>query len=158
MSHLSPEESASYNYDRPEALEMELLAADLGRLAAGETATVPVYDFDLHKRLDETVEVHPEPVIVVEGLFILTVAPVFERLDLSIYIDTPADIRFIRRLRRDTAERGKTVERVTDRYLRHCRPMHERYVEPGKSSADLVISGESITPDSLRPVLERMAI
>lgn len=139
QSHLSDEERARVNYDHPDSLETELLVAHLGLLVAGERVERPVYDFTTHSRRAETVAIEPVPVILVEGVLSLADPALRELMDLKIYVDTDADIRFIRRLRRDIDERGRTIDSVFRQYLESVRPMHVEFVEPSRAHADLVI-------------------
>jgi len=156
LSHLTKDELKTYNFDHPRAFDHELFLKHLERLKAGESILMPSYDFKTHARKRRLTLVKPRPVIIVEGLFALVFEPVRRLFDLSVYIDTSNSTRFARRLERDTRERGRTPESVTDQYLHHCRPMHEKFIAPTKKSADLVISGEKISRENLQPVLERI--
>jgi uridine kinase len=136
---LSPEERHRINFDHPDSLETELLARDLDRLRAGETIEVPVYDFASHSRTRETQIVEPKRVVIVEGILVLGEPELRKRIDIKLFVDTPGDIRFIRRLLRDTETRGRTLDAVVRQYLTTVRPMHEEFVEPSKRYADLII-------------------
>lgn len=138
-SHLSTSERDRINYDEPEAVEHDLLFRHLQHLTRGTPIEKPVYCFKTHTRSSEIRLVHPAPVILLEGLFALWDPRIRSLQDLKIYVDAAADIRFIRRVHRDVFERGRTVESVIDQYLCSVRPMHERYIEPTKAYADLVI-------------------
>ena len=138
-SHLSPEERARINYDHPEAFDTELLLKHLNELKLGNPIEMPIYDFKTHTRLPQTIHVEPGEVIILEGILVLYDQRVRELLDIKIYVDTPDDIRFIRRLVRDVKERGRTVESVINQYLGTVRPMHLEFVEPTKSFADVII-------------------
>ncbi len=138
---LSFEERARVNYDHPDSLETALLVEHLERLRSGLTFDMPVYDFSRHLRSEEVVEVAPAPVVVVEGILVLADADLRELMDLKVYVDTAADLRFARRLERDIRERGRTVDSVLTQYLTTVRPMHEQFVEPSKRHADLIIPG-----------------
>lgn len=155
-SALSPEERAALNYDHPDAQETALLVEHLGVLRAGNTVAVPQYDFVTHTRRAETVLVAPCPWIVVEGINALAHERLRACCDLTVYVDAPADIRFIRRLQRDVAERGRTAESVITQYLAQVRPMHDLYVEPCKHVADLVLSGEAPIEESVNQILARL--
>lgn len=137
--HLPPEERSRVNYDHPDALETELLVRHLGELVEGQPVDVPVYDFKVHARRDETVRVQPRPVILVEGILVLFDAALRELMDLKIFVDTDADLRFMRRLRRDLEERARTLDSVFEQYLATVRPMHLQFVETSKRYADIVI-------------------
>ncbi len=136
---LSPEERAAINYDHPSALESELLATHLEILRSGRAVDVPVYDFVTHTRSPKTRRVEPTPVIIVEGILVFVEAAVRDQLDLKIFVDTDADIRVFRRIRRDIEQRGRTFASVRDQYYQFVRPMHLEFVEPSKRWADLII-------------------
>lgn len=138
-SDLPAEERAMLNYDHPESLETELLVQHLDRLRAGEPVDVPVYDFKEHQRAAESRPVAPTPVVIVEGILVFVDARLRERLDIKIFVDTDADIRIFRRIRRDMEHRGRTFESVREQYYTTVRPMHLEFVEPSKRTADLII-------------------
>jgi uridine kinase len=127
------------NFDHPDALDNDLLVNHVRRLRAGEPIELPLYDFRTHSRLAETRSVDPKPIVIVEGILIFAEARLLEQMDIKVFVDTPDDIRFIRRLRRDVAERGRTVESVIEQYLATVRPMHMQFVEPSKRHADVII-------------------
>ena len=127
------------NFDHPDALDNELFARHLRALRAGEAIEMPVYDFGRHVRRPETVLVQPRPIIIVEGILIYVDADIRELMDIKIFVDTAADIRFIRRLKRDVSQRERSVESVIHQYLATVRPMHEQFVEPSKRYADVII-------------------
>lgn len=129
----------AHNFDHPDALESELLAAHLAQLKAGHAVDVPLYDFTRHVRRPTTRRVEPRRVILLEGILILAERALRELLDIKIFVDTDADLRCIRRLRRDITERGRTVDSVIEQYLGTVRPMHTDFVEPSKRWADLII-------------------
>jgi uridine kinase len=133
------EERARINYDHPDSLDNTLLVAHLDALRAGQPIERPVYDFVTHSRQAKTVRVEPCRVIVVEGILIFAAAELVERMDIKLYIDTPADIRILRRIRRDLRERGRAFEDVRRQYYETVRPMHEAFVEPSKRVADLIV-------------------
>jgi uridine kinase len=108
-------------------------------LKSGEAIELPLYDFKTHSRLNETRSVEPKPIVIVEGILIFADPRLLEQMDIKVFVDTPDDIRFIRRLRRDLAERGRTVESVIEQYLATVRPMHMQFVEPSKRHADVII-------------------
>lgn len=139
LSHLPLEERRKVNFDHPDALETELFVAHLAQLQAGQVVESPICDFATYTRLDRTRRLEPRPVILVEGILILAEKSVRERLDIKVFVDTDADLRFIRRLMRDTAERGRTPQSVVQQYLATVRPMHLEFVEPSKRYADIII-------------------
>ncbi len=128
-----------HNFDHPDALDSDLLVEHVGELRAGRAVAVPVYDFVRHRRTAETRRVEPQPVVLVEGILALAEPRLRQLLDFKIFVDTDADVRFIRRLRRDIAERGRTVEDVVRQYLETVRPMHLEFVEPSKRWADVIV-------------------
>jgi uridine kinase len=127
------------NWDHPDALDAGLLAAHVRALKAGRPIELPVYDFTANARTSQTLHVEPRPVILVEGILIFAEPTLRGLFDMKIYVDTDADLRFIRRLQRDIAERGRTAESVIQQYLTHVRPMHLEFVEPSKRYADIIV-------------------
>lgn len=138
-SHLSPEERAHCNYDHPDSLDTLLLVKHLHMLCRWQQIDVPVYDFATHTRTQKTIAVYPAPVVLVEGILVFSEKELRELMDMRIYVDTDADIRFIRRLYRDVEERGRTLESVIAQYMETVRPMHLEFVEPSKRYADIII-------------------
>ena len=136
---LGLEERAKINFDHPEALEIELLVEHLDRLKAGAGVDVPIYDFKAHRRLAESRRVEPARVVLVEGILVFVDHRVRDRLDMKIFVDTDADIRVFRRIRRDMEHRGRSFESIRDQYYKTVRPMHLQFVEPSKRWADLII-------------------
>ena len=127
------------NFDHPDALDNDLLVNHVRRLKAGEAVDLPVYDFKTHTRMNETRHVEPKPIVIVEGILIYADPRLLEQMDIKVFVDTPDDIRFIRRLRRDIDERGRTLESVIEQYIATVRPMHMQFVEPSKRHADVII-------------------
>ena len=127
------------NFDHPDAIDNDLLVNHVRRLRAGEAIELPLYDFKTHSRLVETRHVAPKPIVIVEGILIFAEPRLLEQMDIKVFVDTPDDIRFIRRLRRDLAERGRTLESVIEQYIGTVRPMHMQFVEPSKRHADVII-------------------
>ena len=138
-SDLPPAERAKVNFDHPDALESDLLAAHIRDLRQGRAIEKPCYDFATHARRPQTERVEPAEVLLVEGILVLAAEEIRRELDLRLFVDTPADLRILRRVRRDVAERGRTIDGVMAQYMTTTRPMHERYVEPSRAFADLVI-------------------
>ena len=129
------------NFDHPDALDAPLLAQHLHALRAGNTIQLPHYDFTCHDRSQLTHAVAPTPLIILDGILLFALPSVLNHLDVSIFVDTPADIRLARRLQRDTQERGRSLDNVLEQYFATVRPMHECYVEPYRQQADVVVSG-----------------
>ena len=136
---LTYEERCKINYDEPAALETDLMAVHLDLLRKGEAIECPVYDFTRHNRSDETITVVPKSVIIVEGILIFENEPLRNLMDIKIFVDTDADVRLCRRIKRDVNKRGRTLESVLTQYQETVKPMHEKYVEPSKKHADIVV-------------------
>jgi uridine kinase len=127
------------NFDHPDAIDNELLAHHLKKLRAGEAVDLPIYDFRTHTRLPATTPIEPKSIVIVEGILIFAEPRLLEQMDIKVFVDTPDDVRFIRRLQRDIAERGRTLDSVIEQYLATVRPMHIQFVEPSKRFADVII-------------------
>jgi uridine kinase len=133
------EERGGLNYDHPNSLDTDLLVGHVRALREGRPADLPVYDFTRHVRMPETMPVQPGSAIIVEGILIFADPALRSLMDVKVFVDTDSDIRFIRRLQRDIAERGRTVPSVIDQYMSTVKPMHEEFVEPSKRYADLIV-------------------
>ncbi|MBM4456502.1 MAG: uridine kinase [Chloroflexi bacterium] len=155
-SNLPPVERGRLNFDHPDSLDNDLLIEHLRRLQTGQTVEIPVYDFKTHSRLPETRRVEPQPVILVEGILIFADRRLRELMDMKIFVDTDADIRFIRRLQRDMTERGRSAESVINQYLRTVRPMHLEFVEPSKRYADVIIPEGGFNEVAIEMVAARL--
>ena len=136
---LTYEQRCLINYDEPAAFETDLMAAHLDSLRHGQAIDCPVYDYTVHNRSDETVHIVPKPVIIVEGILIFADAALRELMDIRIFVDTDSDVRLCRRIKRDVNKRGRTLESVLTQYQQTVKPMHEKYVEPSKKHANLVV-------------------
>ncbi len=139
LPHLPLEERAKQNFDHPESLDTPLLVSHVRALREGASIERPVYDFTQHRRVPASVHLAPRPAIIVEGILIFENSALRDLLDIKIFVDTDADLRFIRRMRRDVRERGRTVESVVGQYLSTVRPMHMEFIEPSKRYADVII-------------------
>ena len=139
QSDLSFEERTKTNYDHPDAFDTSLLVEHLNLLLKGESIQKPIYNFEIHNRKDESVAVECREIIIVEGILVLSEKILRDMLDIKIYVDTDADVRFIRRLVRDINERGRTTDSVINQYLNVVKPMHEQFTEPTKRHADIII-------------------
>ena len=135
---------------------MDLLSLHLARLTAGEAVAVPIYDFTIYDRTDRVELVHPGKVVVVEGILVLWEPRLRAMLDLKVFVDTPADLRIIRRLRRDVAERGRTQESILEQYLTTVRPSHEQFIEPSKRYADVIVPQGGLNRPALDVLLARV--
>lgn len=153
---LSPDELARVNFDHPDSLDNELLCAHLRQLQQGEPIEVPIYDYVTHRRRAETTTVEPSPVVVVEGILLFAHAALRELFDIRLFIDTQADIRILRRIRRDMEQRGRTFEEVRRQYYATVRPMHEAFVEPTRRYADLIIPEGGTRRVAIEVIAERM--
>ena len=136
---LTYEERTKLNYDEPAALETDLMAHHLDILRSGKSIDCPVYDFSAHNRSDDTIRIDPKPVIIVEGILIFENEELRNLMDIRIFVDTDADVRLCRRIKRDVEKRGRSLDSVLTQYQDTVKPMHERYVEPSKKYANLVV-------------------
>jgi len=136
---LTLEQRAAINYDHPDSLETPLMAEHLRMLLAGHAVEVPQYDFTVHRRMAETRRVEPRPLIIVDGILVLAEPELRELMDIRVFVDTDSDIRFIRRLGRDTKKRGRTVESVIRQYQQTVRPMHLEFVAPSRRHAHIIV-------------------
>jgi len=136
---LTYEERCGLNYDEPAALETDLMAAHLDQLRQGKAIDCPVYDFTQHNRSSETIRIEPKKVIIVEGILIFENQPLRDLMDIRIFVDTDADVRLCRRIKRDVNKRGRSLESVLTQYQETVKPMHEMYVEPSKKYANIIV-------------------
>ena len=127
------------NFDHPDAVDNELLINHLKKLRSGEPVELPIYDFRTHTRQSATTPISSKPIVIVEGILIFAEPRLLEQMDIKVFVDTPDDVRFIRRLRRDIAERGRTLDSVIEQYIATVRPMHMQFVESSKRFADVII-------------------
>lgn len=139
LADMPLDERHQANFDHPDAIDSDMLVNHLKRLKQGQTVEMPLYDFVTHTRSDRIVVIEPKPVVIVEGILIFAEPRVLDLLDVRVFVDTPDDVRLIRRLRRDITERGRTFERTLDQYERTIRPMHFEFVEPSKRHADIIV-------------------
>ena len=156
LSHLPPDGRARINFDHPDSLETNLLIKHLEELRAWRPIEAPVYDFTTHSRTSRTVPVEPRHVILVDGILIFVEKALREMFNIKIFVDTDADLRFIRRLERDITERGRTTRSVIDQYLNTVRPMHLEFVEPSKRYADVIIPEGGFNTVALDMVVARI--
>ena len=148
------EERCLTNYDHPDAFETDLLCAHLDALCKGESVDVPVYDYTVHNRSEQVTRVAPAPLIVLEGILIFSDANLRDRMDLRIFVDTDADERILRRIARDTKERGRSLDSVITQYLTTVKHMHEAFVEPFKRYADVIVPGGGNKPVALDMIVQ----
>ncbi len=156
LSGLPPAQRAEVNFDHPNSLETDLLIEHIETLKEGNPVQVPIYDFSTHSRTKESFTVAPRGVILVEGILIFAEPELRTLFDVKIFVDTDADLRFIRRLQRDIAERGRTTESVIHQYLSTVRPMHLEFVEPSKRYADVIIPEGGFNTAALDMVVARI--
>ena len=149
------DDPTDYNFDHPDSLDTDRLVADLRRLKAGQGILAPHYDFATHRRVPESewCAYAPRPLVVVEGILVLTQEALRACLDYRVYVHAPDDIRLLRRIRRDLQERGRGVAEILDQYERSVRPMHEAFVAPSRAHADLVVDGTTTTEAMVASVL-----
>lgn len=156
LSNVPYEQRAGRNFDHPDAFDHDLLAGHLLQLLNGKAVECPVYDYKLHTRSKETKTAGPAGLIILEGILIFSNAQLRELMDYRVFIDTPSDICFIRRLKRDTEERGRTVDSVIRQYTETVRPTYLEFIEPSKKYADIIISGEGDNSDSFDILINKI--
>ena len=139
LDHLEMEQRNQVNYDHPDALETELMVEHLRQLRSGEAIDCPIYDFTVHNRSDETLRITPQKVIIVEGILIFADEALRDLMDIRIFVDTDADVRLCRRIKRDVNKRGRTLESVLQQYQTTVKPMHAKFIEPSKKYANIVV-------------------
>lgn len=154
QSDLTTEQRARTNYDHPKAYDSDLLISHLKQLIQGESVARPVYDFLADTRSKETVKLTSKPIIIVEGILVFSDPKLRKLFNAKVYVDTSTDIRMIRRIKRDMEEAGRDFNCIVDKYLTQVRPMHEKYVEPTKKYADLIITENNINEMNLSPILK----
>ena len=155
-NHLSYEERTKINFDHPRAIDFDLLSNHLRQIKKGETINQPVYSFVTHNRTKDTILTHPRKVMIVEGILIFANPDILDLFDIKIFVHADADERLIRRIRRDIAERGRSIDEVLNRYQTTLKPMHQQFIEPTKSFADIIIPNDkrnSVAVDIVRTVI-----
>lgn len=156
LKDLPPNQRAAVNFDHPDSLESELMLAHIIQLKKWSSVNLPVYDFSTHSRTEKTIRINPQPVIIVEGILIFAEAKLRQVFDVKLFVDTDPDLRFIRRLQRDIAERGRTMDQVIQQYLTTVRPMHLEFVEPSKRYADVIIPEGGLNEVAMEMVIARI--
>ena len=159
--HLTYEERCNINFDHPSAIDFELLKEHLMELKKGKSIEQPVYSFETHNRLSETLLTHPKKVVIIEGILIFTEKALRELFDIKVYVHADSDERLIRRLKRDMKERGRDLNEVLDRYQSTLKPMHEEFIEPTKNYADIIIPNDrynTVAIDIVRTVINERLI
>lgn len=154
--HLAFEERTKINYDHPDAFETDLLVSHLEKLLKGESIEMPKYSFVEHLREEEKIVVEPRKLIIVEGILVLESAKLREFMDMKIFVDTDADVRFIRRVSRDLKERGRDFESVVNQYLTTVKPMHEQFCEPSKKYADIIVPEGGKNSVAVEMIIDRL--
>lgn len=156
LSGLPPVQRAEVNFDHPNSLETELMIRHVQQLRQGQPVNLPVYDFSIHTRTNQHIKIASRRIILVEGILIFAEPQLRLLFDVKIFVDTDSDLRFIRRLQRDIAERGRTAESVVHQYMKTVRPMHLEFVEPSKRYADVIIPEGGFNTAALDMVVARM--
>lgn len=151
------EERAALNYDHPNAFDTDLMIEHIKQLRQGHSIVSPVYDFSAHNRSRDSLLIHPNKVIILEGILIFECAELVKQLDIKLFVDTDADVRILRRILRDVKERGRSLDSVINQYLTTVKPMHEQFVEPSKKYADLIIPEGGENTVALEMILHRIA-
>ena len=156
LSDLPPDQKAAVNFDHPDSLETELMIKHIHKLINGQSVELPIYDFSTHSRTGKTIRVDPQRVIIVEGILIFAEPELRKLFDVKLFVDTNADVRFIRRLQRDISERGRTTEMVIHQYLTTVRPMHLEFAEPSKRYANVIIPEGGLNAVAMDMVIARI--
>ena len=152
------EERCRLNYDHPNAFDTDLLIEHLKKLKTGERVECPVYDFTIHNRSQDTITIVPNKVIIVEGILIFENKELCDLMDLRIFVDTDADLRIIRRIKRDVLERARSLESVMNQYMDTVKPMHEQYVEPSKKNANIIVPENAYNPPAMEMIRNHIQI
>ncbi len=150
------EERSRLNYDHPDSFDTELMVEQIEALRRGETIACPVYDFTQHNRSNDTLLIHPTSVIIVEGILIFADSKLRDLMDVKVFVDTDADVRILRRIVRDVKKRGRSLESVVEQYLTTVKPMHERFVEPSKRYADIIVPEGGKNTVALDMIVQRV--
>jgi len=158
LNELPPDQKAAVNFDHPDSLETELMIEHINKLKDGQFIELPIYDFSTHSRTGKTIRVDPQRVIIVEGILIFAIPELRKLFDVKIFVDTNADVRFIRRLQRDITERGRTTEMVIHQYLTTVRPMHLEFAEPSKRYANIIIPEGGLNAVAMDMVIARIEL
>ncbi len=158
LNELPPDQKAAVNFDHPDSLETELMIEHINKLKDGQFIELPIYDFSTHSRTGKTIRVNPQRVIIVEGILIFAIPELRKLFDVKIFVDTNADVRFIRRLQRDINERGRTTEMVIHQYLTTVRPMHLEFAEPSKRYANIIIPEGGLNAVAMDMVIARIEL
>lgn len=151
------EERVKQNYDCPDAFDTDLMAEHISALRKGESIDCPVYDYMVHDRSDKVRKIDPRPVLIIDGILVLAEPALRDLMDIKIFVDTDADIRILRRIRRDVHQRNRTMDSVIDQYLATVKPMHEQYVEPSRKHADIIIPEGGYNMVALEMVCDRVS-
>jgi uridine kinase len=156
FGNLPMEELNAVNWDHPDSLETDLLVSHMDKLISGKAVEIPVYDFTTHHRTSVTKRIEARRVVIVEGILVLAEPEIRNRIDIKLFVDTPPDLRFVRRLVRDVQVRGRSVDSVVHQYLHTVRPMHEEFVEPSKRHAHLIIPEGAENHVALDAIISRV--
>lgn len=156
QDHISYEERVNVNYDHPDAFESDLLCEHIHALKEGKSIRMPLYDFTRHTRSDASIEIKSAPVIIIEGILIFSEPKLCDLMNIKVFVDTDADVRVLRRIKRDVRKRGRTLESVISQYLATVKPMHEQFVEPSKRKADIIIPEGGKNVVALEMLIQRI--
>ena len=154
---LTYEQRCRLNYDHPNAFDNDLFLKHLKELKKGNSISCPVYDYTVHNRSDKTIVVNPSKVVIVEGILIFQDRRICDLMDIKIFVDTDADVRILRRIKRDVRERGRSLESVIDQYLTTVKPMHEQYVQPSRKNADIIVPEGGRNLVALDMIMQRIS-
>jgi uridine kinase len=156
LTHLSVDERAHTNFDHPDSLDFDLLHKHLQTLKAGKSIEVPIYNYCTHSREQQSESIHPQSIIIVEGILLFAVPEIRDLFDMKIFLDTDDDIRLLRRIERDMRERGRDFKSIRDQYIKTVKPMHDTFVEPSKRFADVIIPSERRNETGLKMIASKL--
>ena len=156
LSHISYEERCNVNFDSPNSIDFNELKNDIQSLINNKTTNIPVYSFKRHKRLNETLRVNPKPVIIIEGIFAFHDPKIRNLINCKVFVDTPADIRILRRAKRDINKRDRSIESIFSQYITTVKPMHEKFIEPTINYADIIVKDGGKNPMAIEVINNKL--
>ena len=156
LSHISYEERCNINFDNPSSINFNELKNDIQNLINDKTTNIPVYSFKRHKRLNETRRIDPKPIIIIEGIFVFHDPKIRDLINCKVFVDTPADIRILRRVKRDINKRDRSIESIFSQYINTVKPMHEKFIEPTINYADIIVKDGGKNPMAIEVINNKL--
>ena len=156
LSHISYEERCNINFDNPSSINFKELKNDIQNLINDKTTNIPVYSFKRHKRLNETLRIDPKPIIIIEGIFVFHDPKIRDLINCKVFVDTPADIRILRRAKRDINKRDRSIESIFSQYINTVKPMHEKFIEPTINYADIIVKDGGKNPMAIEVINNKL--